>query len=114
MFGGIGGLGQLAGLLGKLPKIQEEAGKLRERVDRLTAEGNAGGGMVTVKVSGQMAVLSCRIAEEAMADREMLEDLVAAATTQAIEKVKELIGDETRKMAAEVGLPPGINLPGLS
>ncbi|MFO0807475.1 MAG: YbaB/EbfC family nucleoid-associated protein [Gemmataceae bacterium] len=113
MFGGIGGLGQLAGLLGKLPKIQEEAEKLRERIDRLTAEGHAGGGMVTVKVTGRMTVTSCRISTEALADREMLEDLVAAATTQALDRVKDQISEETRRMATEVGLPPGVNLPGL-
>lgn len=114
MFGGIGGLGQMAGLLGKLPKIQEEAAKLRQRVEAIVVEGNAGGGMVTVKATGKMAVVSVRIAEEAMADREMLEDLIAAATTQALEKVREQIAAETQKMAAEVGLPPGFNLPGLS
>jgi DNA-binding YbaB/EbfC family protein len=114
MFGGIGGLGQMAGLLGKLPKLQEAAEKLRQRIDAITAEGNAGGGMVTVKATGRMTIVSCRIAAEAMADREMLEDLIAAATTQALEKVKEQIAAETRALAAEVGLPPGINLPGLS
>lgn len=114
MFGGIGGLGQMAGLLGKLPKIQEEAEKLRQRVDAIAVEGNAGGGMIAVKATGKMTIVSVRIAEEAMADREMLEDLIAAATTQALDKVKEQIALETQKMAAEVGLPPGINLPGFS
>lgn len=114
MFGGIGGLGQMAGLLGKLPQMKEAAERLRQRIDAITAEGNAGGGMVTVKATGRMTVVSCRVTDEAIADREMLEDLIAAATTQALEKVKEQIAAETQAMASEIGLPPGINLPGLS
>lgn len=114
MFGGIGGLGQMAGLLGKLPQMKEAAEKLRQRIDAITAEGNAGGGMVAVKATGRMTIASCRITDEGMADREMLEDLIAAATTQALEKVREQIAAETRAMAAEIGLPPGFNLPGMS
>ncbi len=110
-----GDLGKLAGLLTKTNKIREEMEKLQERLGRLTAEGTAGGGMVTVKVNGKFAVLGCRLSDEAvkLQDREMLEDLIAAAANQAVEKARQLIADETQKMAAELGLPPGLNLPGL-
>jgi nucleoid-associated protein EbfC len=110
-----GNLGQLAGLLTKTHKIREEMDKLQARLAQLTAEGQSGGGMVTVKVNGKLAVLSCRISDEALdlKDREMLEDLIAAAANQALDKARELIAAETQKMAAELGLPPGLNLPGL-
>jgi hypothetical protein len=110
-----GDLGRLAGLLSKPNKIREEMEKLQARLGQLTAEGQAGGGMVTVKVNGRLAVLSCRLNDEAMNlhDHEMLEDLIAAATNQALDKARDLVAAETQKMAAELGLPPGLNLPGL-
>jgi DNA-binding YbaB/EbfC family protein len=110
-----GDFGKIAGLLMKPDKIRAEMGKLQARLGQLTAEGQSGGGMVTVKVNGNSAVLSCRLSEDAMKlqDREMLEDLIAAATNQALDKARDLIAGETQKMAAELGLPPGMNLPGL-
>jgi len=102
-------LGQMMKLLGNRTKIQEEAKKFQAQIDTITAEASAGGGYVTVKVNGRMEVQSVRISEEAMSlnDREMLEDLVAAATNQALKKVRDLVAQETAKMAANLGLPPG-------
>lgn len=110
-----GNLSQLAGLLTKPQKIREEMDKLQERLGKLSAEGTAGGGMVTVKVNGKFAVLSVRLSDEAvkLQDREMLEDLIAAAANQAMEKARPLIAEETQKMAADLGLPAGMTLPGL-
>jgi DNA-binding YbaB/EbfC family protein len=108
-------LGQLAGLMKNLPRIQEEVGKFQQKLSQLVAVGDAGAGMVTVTANGKMEVLRCQISDEAMKmnDREMLEDLVRAATNQAMEKVRELIQGETAKMASEFGLPAGMGLPGL-
>jgi DNA-binding YbaB/EbfC family protein len=110
-----GKLGQLASLMGNLPKLQGEMEKLKERLGKLSAEGDAGGGMVRVKVTGQFKLLSCTISPEAMAggDRELLEDLIVAATNQAIDRARQLAAEETGKMAQELGVPPGINLPGM-
>jgi DNA-binding YbaB/EbfC family protein len=107
-------IGQLAGLMGKLPKIREEMEKLQARLAQVTAEGNAGGGMVTVKVNGKCSVMNCTITDEALKDRELLEDLIVAATNQAIAKAQQLMAVETSKMAADLGLPPGLSLPGLT
>ena len=107
-------LGQLAGLMGKLPKIREEMEKLQGRLAELTAEGTAGGGMVTVKVNGKFNLVGCTITDEALQDRELLEDLIVAATNQTIDKARQLAATETSKMATELGLPTGFNLPGLA
>src|SRR5581483_9763030 len=95
------GIGQIASLLGNLPKLQEEMAKLQQRVAQITAEGDAGAGMVRVRVNGKMEMLSCTISEEALRlnDREMLEDLIKAATNQALEKARALLKEETGKMA---------------
>jgi DNA-binding YbaB/EbfC family protein len=110
-------LGALAGLLGNKGKLQEEMARFQQSVGQITAEGTAGAGYVTVKVNGKMEVLAVRISEEAMAlnDREMLEDLIAAATNQAMAKAREQVAQETAKVAQNMGLPPGMlgGLPGI-
>jgi nucleoid-associated protein EbfC len=109
-------LGQLASLMKNLPKIREEMDKLQGAIARISAEGDAGAGMVKVKVNGHMEVLRCEITDELLKlnDREMLEDLVRAAVNQAIKKAKQTVAEETSKMASGLGLPPGMNLPGVT
>jgi DNA-binding YbaB/EbfC family protein len=110
-------MGQLAELMRNLPRIQEQASRFQQRVAQLTAEGSAGGGMVTVRVNGNKEMVSCSISEEliTMKDREMLEDLIRAATNQAHEKIRQQTAEEAARMASELGVPPGMmNLPGMS
>lgn len=112
-------IGAMMKLLGNKGQIQEEMQKFQATVGQITAEANAGGGMVTVKVNGRLEVLSCTIAEDAMKlnDREMLEDLMVAATNAALNKVREQLAAESAKMASGMGLPPGMlgggGLPGI-
>jgi len=109
-------LGQLVSLMTKLPsmdKIKEEAEKMQQRLAEITAEGDAGAGMVKVRVNGRMEVQTCQISSEAMNDKEMLEDLIAAAVNQAIARVGQLRAEETGKMASSLGIPAGMNIPGL-
>lgn len=108
-------MGQLAGMMGQMPRIREEMEKLQQRLPQLTAEGDAGAGMVKVRVNGRLDVTACKISDEIMksGDREMLEDLIRGATNQAIAKVRQLIADETAKMASNLGLPPGMGIPGV-
>jgi DNA-binding YbaB/EbfC family protein len=112
-------LSAMMGLLGNKDKMQAEMAKYQAAVAAITAEGASGGGMVTVKVSGKLEVLSVKISDDAMKlnDREVLEDLVSAACNQAFGKAKELVAEETAKMAGSMGLPPGmlggLGLPGM-
>jgi len=108
-------MGQLFNLMRNLPKLKEEAERLQQTLAQVTAEGDAGAGMVRVRINGKMEVLSCQISDEAMklGDREMLEDLIRSASNQALEKVRRLVAEETSKMATGLGLPTGVNLPGL-
>ncbi len=109
------GLGDLAGLMKNLPKIREEMENFQARLGQITAEADAGGGMVKVKVNGRMEVLACTISDEAMksGDKEMLEDLVRGAVNQAFAKVRQQTAEEAGKVAGGLGLPAGLNLPGL-
>jgi DNA-binding YbaB/EbfC family protein len=108
-------IGQLAGLMKQLPKIREEMESFQARLGQITAEGDAGGGMVKVKVNGRMEVLSCAISDEVMrgGDREVLEDLIRGAVNQALTKVRQQTADEAGKVASGLGLPAGLNLPGI-
>ena len=109
-------LGQLASLLRNMPqmsKLKEEMDGLQQRLGQISAEGDAGGGMVKVRVNGKLELVACTISDEAMGDREMLEDLVRAAVNQAMEKARVQAAQETSKMAGNLGLPAGLNLPGL-
>jgi nucleoid-associated protein EbfC len=109
------GIGQLAGLMGQMPRIKEEMERLQQRLPQLTAEGDAGAGMVKIRVNGRLELVGCVLSEEVMrlGDREMLEDLIQAAANQAIAKVRQQIAEETSKMAANLGLPPGMDMPGV-
>src|SRR5438067_2563149 len=97
-----GKLGQIASLLGNLPRLQEDMKKFQESLGSIVAEGDAGAGTVKVRVNGRMEVLSCQLVETAMTggDRELLEDLIKAATNQALQKVRQLVAEQYSKMFA--------------
>lgn len=103
-------LGAMMNLLGNKGKIQEEMGKYQQVIAGITADGASGGGMVTVTVNGKLDVTKLSITDDALKlnDREVLEDLIAAAVNTALGKARELIAAETGKMAAGLGLPPGM------
>ncbi len=111
-----GKLGQLSSLLTALPKIKGELDKLKERIGKLSAEGDAGGGMVRVRVNGHFQMIACHLSPELLQnpDRELIEDLIVAANNQACERVRQLVAEESARMAEELGVPPGTQLPGMS
>jgi len=93
-------------ILKNAQKIQEQMGSFQEKLKDIQVTGSAGGGMAEVDMNGRMEVLAVRIAPEAMEDRDMLQDLTAAAFTNAMEKVREAM---TREVG---GMFPG-GIPGL-
>jgi len=108
-------LGQMASLMRQLPKIKEEMERLQRRLAEVATEAEAGGGMVKARVNGKMELLACTLSDEALRlnDRELLEDLIRSAVNAAIAKARLKAAEETAKMATELGLPTGMNLPGL-
>ena len=103
-------LGQFASLMKQAQGMQGKIAESKERIANLKCDGQAGGGMVSVTVGGSMKVLSCQIdaALFQSGDKEMLEDLIVAATNLALEK---LIEQQAQEMSSITG---GMNLPGLS
>jgi len=108
-------IGQFAGLLKQLPKIKEEMAQFQARLGQITAEGDAGGGMVKVRVNGRQEILSCTLSDDAMrgGDREMLGELIVAAANQALARVRQQNQEEMARTASGLGLPSGLSLPGM-
>jgi len=101
-----------------MQKVQKEIAKLQDKLEEMSVEGSAGGEMVTVTASGKQKILSIKIDPTVVIpeDVEMLEDLIAAATNQALEKSKQMAQEEMQKIAGGVlgGLPGGLKIPGLN
>ena len=87
-------------------KIQEQMSGFQEKLGTISATGAAAAGLVEIDVNGKLEVLAVRIAPQAMDDVEMLQDLIMAAFTDSMAKVKEAI---TREVGAMTG---GLNLSG--
>lgn len=89
--------------------LKERFEQMQTEIARLECTGEAGGGIVRVTLTGQFEVRRVNIDSEAMNDRDMLEDLVAAAMNDAARRVRETIQERFSGMAG--GMMPGM-LPG--
>lgn len=101
------GLGNFASLLKQAQEMQGRMSEMQEHLGRLKVEGTAGGGMVTVQANGQQKVLAVRIEKSLFDgdDQEMLEDLLVAATNQALEKARQAAAQEMSKITGDIELP---------
>ena len=104
-------------LPGNMQTMMKQAQQMQERmqqeVAQIRVEGTAGGGMVTVKMDGQKNVLAVKIDPEVAGDVEMLQDMVVAACNEAVKKVDEETKQKMGAMLGGMGLPPGMELPGM-
>jgi len=103
--------GNLSGLLQQAQKMQQEMQKAQEDLARLEVTGVAGGGLVTVIMTGQYAVRRVHIDPSLLSDAEMLEDIVSAAVNDAVNRVNESKQEKMAGMASGIPLPPGFKLP---
>ena len=103
--------GNIAQLMQQAQKMQEEMQRAQEELARLEVTGNAGGGMVSVTLSGRMECRKVRIDPSVIADPEMAEDLVAAAFNDAVNKANAVSQEKLGAATAGLPLPPGMKLP---
>lgn len=104
--GGIGNLMKQAQLM------QENLQKAQQKIAELTVEGSAGAGMVQVVMTGKHDVKRVRIDPSLLGeDKEMLEDLIAAAVNDAVRKVETATQEMMAEVTAGMPLPPGMKLP---
>ncbi len=103
--------GSIAGLMQQAQKMQKELQKAQEQLANMEVTGQAGGGMVSVVMTGQHAVKRVTIDPSLLDDVEMLEDLVTAATNDAVNRVKESSEQQMSGLTQGMQLPPGFKLP---
>jgi DNA-binding YbaB/EbfC family protein len=89
-------------------QAQQMQQKMQEEVAQIRVEASAGGGMVTVKMDGQKNLLAVKIDPEVVSDIEMLQDMIVAASNEAVKKVEAEIQGKVGGMLGGMGLPPGI------
>ena len=95
--------------------IQRQMGEAQAKLDALEVEGTSGGGLVKIRCTAKGRILGVSIDDSLIVpqDKQMLEDLVAAAFNDARAKADRAANDQMQQIQAGLGLPPGFNLPGL-
>ena len=103
--------GGLGNLMKQAQEMQANLQKAQEELASMEITGEAGGGMVKVTMTGRHDVRRVQIAPEVMDDREMLEDLVAAAVNDAARRIEAESRERMAGLTAGLPLPPGMKLP---
>ena len=99
-------------MMSKVKEMQEKMKKAQEEIAQLEVTGEAGAGMVKITMTGRHDVKRVEIDPSLMdEDKELLEDLVAAATNAAVRKVEEATKEKMSGATDGMNLPPGMNLP---
>jgi len=98
-------------ILKQAQKMQEQLARIQEEAGNKTVEATSGGGMVTVIANGRQEILSIKIEKEVInpEDAEMLQDLIVAATNEALRKARDMMAEEMKGLGGSLGL----NIPGL-
>jgi nucleoid-associated protein EbfC len=103
---------QLAGLMKQAQAMQDNMKKAQEGIAALEIEGQAGAGLVKVVMTGRHDVKRVTIDPTLLSeDKDMLEDLVAAAVNDAVRKIETVTQERMGAVSAGLPLPPGFKLP---
>ena len=104
--------GQLAGLMKQAQQMQENMRKLQEQLATVEVEGQSGAGLVKVVMTCKHDVKRVSIDPSLLADdKDMLEDLVAAAFNDAVRRAETTTQEKLGSLTAGMGLPPGFKMP---
>jgi len=100
-------LGQLASLAKHAHRLRGEFEGIQESLKRLRVEGASGGGLVRVVMNGHQELMECTLdpALVASGDREMLEDLIAGAVNQAVQKSRESAAEHLARVTSQFDFP---------
>lgn len=103
--------GGLGALMKQAQQMQENMKRAQEQLASVEVEGAAGGGMVKVTLTCRNDVKRVAIDPAVMDDREMLEDLIAAAMNDAVRKAEAVSQEKMAGFTQGMGMPPGFKLP---
>jgi DNA-binding YbaB/EbfC family protein len=104
--------GQLGDLMKQAQEMQERMQKMQEELANAEVLGESGAGMVKITMTGRHDVKRVEIDDSLLTeDKEVLEDLIAAAVNDAVRKVEQFNQEKAGGLAAGINLPPGFKLP---
>jgi DNA-binding YbaB/EbfC family protein len=103
--------GGIGGLMKQAQQMQENMRKAQEQLAQLEVEGQAGAGVVKITMTCGHEVRRVNIDPSVMDDKEMLEDLIAAAFNDAARRAEQLSQEKMSGFTAGLNLPPGFKLP---
>ncbi len=102
----------LGNLMQQAQKIQEDLKKAQDELGALEVQGESGGGLVKIIMTGKREVRKITIDDSLVGDdRDMLEDLVAAAFNDGVQKVAKMKKEKMSSLTAGIPLPPGFQMP---
>ena len=108
MFGGKGGLGNL---MKQAQDMQKNMQAAQEEIAKMEVSGESGGVMVKVVMTGKHELIKVTIDDALMDDKEMLEDLFAAAVNSAVRNVEEVSKEKMGGLTSGMELPEGMKMP---
>ncbi|GAB3382993.1 YbaB/EbfC family nucleoid-associated protein [Lysobacter fragariae] len=103
--------GNIAQMMQQAQRMQENLQRAQEEIAKIEMTGSAGGGMVSVTLSGTKECRKVRIDPSVLSDPEMAEDLIAAAFNDAVNKIDKEQQARMSAVTAGMNLPPGMKLP---
>ncbi|WP_420590633.1 YbaB/EbfC family nucleoid-associated protein [Bacterioplanoides sp.] len=104
--------GGMGNLMKQAQKMQEQMQEAQAKLAEAEVTGESGAGLVKVTMNGRHDVKRVELDDSVMEeDKEMLEDLLAAAVNDAVRKIEANSQEQMSKMTAGMGLPPGMKLP---
>lgn len=103
--------GNISQLMQQAQKVQEDLKKAQAEMAEMEITGEAGGGLVKVMMNGQYEVRKISIDPDTGDDREMIEDLVAAAVNDAVNRIQSAMQERMSGLTGGMPMPPGFNLP---
>ncbi|MDO9106854.1 MAG: YbaB/EbfC family nucleoid-associated protein [Methylovulum sp.] len=102
----------LGNLMQQAQKMQEDLKKIQEEIAAMQVQGESGGGLVTIVMTGKREARKVTIDDSLLGeDKDMLEDLVAAAINDAVNKVAKMKKEKMSALTAGMPLPPGFQMP---
>src|SRR5687767_15525757 len=106
-------MADIMGLMKQAAQLQSKMQELQAELDRLDVEGTAGGGLVTVTLSGKGDLKGVKIDDSLLkpSEKEIVEDLLVAAHADARRKAEALVQDRMKSLTGGLPLPPGMKLP---
>ena len=104
--------GGIGNLMKQAQAMQENMQKMQQEVANMEVEGQAGGGLVKITMTGRHDVKRVHIDDSVFSDdKDMLEDLIAAAVNDAVRQVEKATQDKMAGVTGGLNLPPGFKLP---